>query len=585
MKCRRFLRAAPLVALAAGAGASVAFGQVTERMFVDSGLAIPQSVLATCGAVLPESSNVGASFLSGTYDPNLVVTAPAHVFITFVHEGAGYKNSLGYFTYTTNAQGISITSRQLVFPNASFADPTKGLGGGGKLASGDTVTLRDATGAPRIFQPNERIGFFLVADGWNGTGVRGWNEAAPAIPSTSAATNAAGRVFTSIDPMNPEASAGRSDLSRHIAMMRIDGTPGFLDGNDFLLMGFEDQRRDTGSDNDFNDLVLIIQSDPADAVISNVPLYEAENPDPDGDGVQGLADFFPNDPERAFIVRTPTTGWQTLAFEDTYPHLGDGDYNDCVVDLAFEEVLRADGALKDLSGTFHLVARGANLDHALGVNIPGMPSNAGGTIDYERFAPDGTRSFDAGASIANRFEGAGAAHALLIDDVFTSTKAAFTDDAHVYTNTQTLGGFSPPASSRFKVTFDEAIPRAPLGTAPFDPYLAVQHEEESWDIHLPGKSGLPGRPDSLPEESGARSFTDADGYPFAMLLPTAFRYPLERVRIDTAYPSFTTWRSSQGVQAKTWYGSPSSATPARVIAPLSETLRSRPWTITSTSAQ
>jgi hypothetical protein len=39
-------------------------------------------------------------------------------------------------------------------------------------------------------------------------------------------------------------------------------------------MGFEDQRRDTGSDQDFNDVVMLIRSNPIEAIQSttNVPI-------------------------------------------------------------------------------------------------------------------------------------------------------------------------------------------------------------------------------------------------------------------------------------------------------------------------
>lgn len=588
MRTRGLARFAPVAMLLGAALTPSAYAAVTERMFINSTMTVPQSVLTISGTVLPERSNVSQSYLSNSYDPNLEVVEPANVFVTFLYEGAGYKNTLGYFTYTSNGTSITIKDRQLVFPNASFQDPTKGLGGGGLLASGDTVMLRTSTGQPRLFQPGEKIGFFIVSNGWNGTGVNGWNEANPTIPSTTASVNATRGVFTSIESLNPEASTNRGDVARHIAMLNVEGQPGFLNGHDFLLMGFEDQRRDVGSDNDFNDLVMVVSSNPPDAVEVNVPKYYTGNPDPDGDGVLGLADYFPNDPERAFIVRTPAAGWQTIAFEDTYPNLGDGDFNDVVIDMAYEEVLRADGKVKDLSGTFHLIARGASLDHAVGVSIPGIPMAASGTISFDRFTPKGLESRDEETSITSLFHGDGAGMAMRIGNIFPSTKVAMTENNVTYTNTNSTTSFSPPSSSRFVVTFDDPIARAPMGLAPYDPYISIERDEERWDVHLMGKAGFSDRPGHLPVESGATSFTDDNGYPFALLLPTAFRYPLERVRIDGnsgAYPNFAAWRTSGGVNQKTWYTTPSGSTPARVIAPVAESLRARNWTLKVTEQQ
>ena len=184
----------PVVGLLILLGASIAEATITETMFVDSKLPIPPEVTKIVGTVLPESSQVGSSYLSNTYDPNLVISETANVFLTFIHEGAGYRNSLGYFTYETDGTGVHIIDRQLVFPNASYANPNLGWGGG-KLSTGDQVTLRDGAGLPRVFQPGERIGFFLVADGWTGSAVRGWNEAAPTLPSESPKDNASSRTF------------------------------------------------------------------------------------------------------------------------------------------------------------------------------------------------------------------------------------------------------------------------------------------------------------------------------------------------------------------------------------------------------
>jgi hypothetical protein len=38
-------------------------------------------------------------YLSSTDNGNIELIADAEVWITFVHEGAGYKNALGYYTH------------------------------------------------------------------------------------------------------------------------------------------------------------------------------------------------------------------------------------------------------------------------------------------------------------------------------------------------------------------------------------------------------------------------------------------------------------------------------------------------------
>jgi LruC domain-containing protein len=583
---RRFLCALPaLLAVLASSRPAAATG-VAERAFIDSSLTIPSGIMTFLGTVFPEHSRVGAAYLSQNYDPNLVITEAAKVKVTFVWEGAGYLNSFGYFTYTTDGSSVTIVDRQLVFPNASFADPNKGWGGG-QLVTGDTGTLRDASGNERVFQPGEHIGFFIVSSGWS-TNLPWWNPSNPTIPSTSPATNlgVSQGVFTTIDSINPENYYSLPDIARHAAMIKVQGVAGFLGGADFLVVGMEDVRRNNGSDNDFNDVMFLVQSTPETAIqTSNVLTVVSDNNDPDGDGVTGLADFFPNDAQRAYITRTPGVNYDTVAFEDLYPNVGDADYNDAVVQYAYERVTSATGPLKELVGTYHLIARGAGYDHQFSVVIDGVPAGTTGTISVQRFASDGTETDDAPTSLAPLLFTTTTGSSALKFPVFEHTKQALPGVSGL-ANTLSSTPETTPASVRVRLVFDTALSSAAVAAPPYDPVLEVRRPEGLYDIHLPGKPPLPGRPAGLPDESGASSFLDQNGYPFSMIVPFDWRFPLESVRIDDpnpklcAYGTFSGWRASQGQSNATWYQAPNTSAPSpRVTNPLGNAVRSRPWTL------
>lgn len=556
---------------------------ISQRQYVDSFVSIPSSVLTTIATIFPEASAVGEVYLSPTFDANLTVVERATVAVTFVHEGAGYLNSFGYFTWRLSGGRVEVLDRQLVFPNASYSSPTLGWGGG-TLQSGDTVTLRDAAGAVRVFEPGTNIGFFVVSDGWNGSGVTGWNEGAPALPSTSAASNAgiARGVYASIDELNPEQSTGYPDRARHFAVVRMRGTPGFLAGDDYYVVGVEDQRRDRGSDNDFNDVMFFVRSTPETALQgSAVVTYDPSAPDPDGDGVEGLDDAFPNDPDRAFVVRTPASGFQTLAFEDNYPRVGDADYNDVVLQFAFDQVLGASGKLKDLGATFHLVARGAGFDHRFGLALHGVPSSAAGSLRVQHFASSGALSDDAPQRLESLLQvDPSGGHMLRLDGLIASTRAALPA-----WNTERATQDIEPASMRAVLSFTAPIDPTVLGTAPFDAYLHVVRGGELYDVHRPGFLGFADRPAGLPTETGATSFLDQDGYPFALVVPSDWRYPLESVPIDDrgvltgAFPTFAAWRQSRGSLSNTWYTAPRTSGGPYVTDPFASAPRTRPWTL------
>jgi LruC domain-containing protein len=593
---RRSILLSQLVILAPLLAAGTAHADITPTMFVDSSEAVtlPSGLLSMIGSTFPEGVHVSASLLSSAYDPNVLMTAEAQVRVTYLYQGASYQSALGYFTWTTDGTTVTILDRQLIFPYCS--------GSGDPLTPGTTSTLRDSNGNPRVFQAGQQIGFFLVSGGWTGSGVSGWAPSDPALPSTNPALNdtvsnggVAHGVMSTVDALNPENAQGHPELARHAILLEMSDVPGALSGHDSLVLGFEDQERTlSNDDDDFNDVMFQVQAftgvsytTPDNSVVSptQIPTFDTSNPDPDGDGVDGLSDYFPNDPTRAFIN---STSLETLAFEDLYPHIGDADFNDAVVQYEMDLVTDASNNLKALSGTYHLIARGSGLDHHFGVALHGLPSNASGTIQVERFSTIGAESITTVAPFPSLEDDGTGAWMMRIDDLVPSTRAALPPAAGEEGNTNTYFATPSmdPASVRFVVTFDEAVTTSNLGTAPYDPYLLVVHPDGLYDIHRPGSLPFPGRPSGLPAETGAGSFLDPHGYPFLLLVPSNWRYPLESVSIDKGgrglpapYSSFATWRTSDGMSQTSWYTTPRTSTPACVTNSLSDQVRERPWTL------
>lgn len=554
---------AVVVSVSVSVGAAPAAAGVGQDEFLEGVLPIPAVISDAVATLLPETSNAGAAYISDTYSPNLLVTEPATVEVIFLWEGAGYRNSVGYFTWDVGPSGAAaITSRQLVFPNASFP-------GAGVMQIGHYSTLRDAAGQPRLFQPGDRIGFFLAANGYGTSAISQFDPATSTIPSTSPAANAG--VYTTIDAWNPENTAQQPELARHVAMIRMDGIEGFLGGEDFFLVGMEDLNRVNGSDDDFNDFVAIVHATPPEAILDS-PVFTFADGDPDGDGVVGVADHYPLDPERATVHSHPSFGFGVLGFEDNYPHLGDGDYNDAVVAYRYDVVRDAAGRVKDVLGTFHLLARGAGYDHRFGVHFPALPDGITGSLELERFL-----SNDEGEHLTYVDHDLGellGKHQRRVT-VIPSTKQALPPSGYGnWTNTVTGEVERPAASSRFRLTFDAALEDSALGVAPFDAWFGVLHGGALYDVHVAGQSGFADRPAELPEESGPGAFLDDEGYPWILDVPYDWRFPREQVLIDQAFADFATWRGSGGVLAADWYDGPKGA---KVCKPSPDYLPTREW--------
>jgi len=514
---------------------------------------VPESVLETVASILPESSSADAAFTSPAFSPNVIVSEPASLEVVFVWEGTGFRDSLGYFTYQIEPDGaVTILSRGLLIPDASFP-------GAGSAVTGDTYTLRDDAGAVRVFEAGTRIGFFVVAHGWiQEPQIQDWDPATATVPSNDPDVNAsfARGCYTSLSPINPEYAEGAAEKARHLAMVWMPGEPGFLGGQPYLLGGFEDRSRTGSSDEDFNDLVFVITANPIQAIAgTNATTYQ--NGDPDGDGAFGLDDSFPDDPERAYVLRSPSQGFHVLGFEDQYPGLGDADYNDVVLAYEAQVVHAADGTVKDLLLTSHLVGRGAGYDHRIGWHIPGLPEDAAGTVEVQRFLSDDAGTVETPAPMALR--SIVQEHDRRLPDLFHSTSAALPPgfSSSTFTNTQFDFVDRLAASSRTRVTFEERVSPEVLGTLPYDLYVSIRHGDEEWDVHTPGYPGFPDRPDHLPPETDALSFLDDIGRPWLLELPTSWRFPMEHIRIWNGYPLFDAWAASGGTSYTDWYDHPS----------------------------
>jgi len=169
-------------------------------------------------SLLPESQ-VNSAFVNTGVDANLRLVEDAEISITFIDEGAGYKNSFGYFIFDDDANILSETS---IFSNASE------LYGGGSLRPGDTVDLG-------LFEAGTNIGFWLQGNGFNDPN---------------------GHTYYTLDQYNP-------DGERHVAV--IADTV-----NEQIVLGVEDLYN--LGDQDFNDFVFTVTASPFSALdVSTLP--------------------------------------------------------------------------------------------------------------------------------------------------------------------------------------------------------------------------------------------------------------------------------------------------------------------------
>jgi len=473
-----------------------ALGVPDNLAFAD---AIQQNLLDDINASLPENVPGGIptsnpDFLAGK-ETSFITTQEADIWVTFVSEGAGYRNVLGYYTYTLGNEPQTvddITEHRVIFPNVSF------LGSGGGLISGDRVYLGR-------FPANTVISWFLAANGWSGGNVNDGNG-----------------VYYSNPDFNPEST---EDTRTHMVLL-------YDEVRELTILGFEDLRRDVATDDDFNDAVFYARANPPDAIqVGDFAAIEVAN-DADGDGINDELDDFPFDPDKAFNNFLPSvnsTG--KLAYEDLWPSQGDYDFNDLAVDYSFNLIANGDNLITTMDASFTIENIGGSLHNGFAFVLPIDP-NLVATIDgqllngnYETVAGNGTET----GTNANETV------VIVAGDCFDLQG-------------QTLN---------LTVDFTTPLNANALGDVPFNAFLIV-NQDRAREVHLPdlsptSKAGYLGTGDDFSDASIGRYYKTNTNLPWALNIYEGFQIPPERIPITLQYPRFVNWANSGGTQDLDWY--------------------------------
>ncbi|CAD0007303.1 LruC domain-containing protein [Flavobacterium salmonis] len=474
---------------------------------------INKDFLTDVNNALPENMPVPTyhpEYLLGNSQHNLVILDKAEVWITFVSEGAGYKNVLAYYTYDRDfppKTAADIKECFVIFPNASFA------GSGGGLYSGDKVSLG-------VFEKNTVIGWMLMRNGWNDT--------------TRLSTEGLGLLYSNLE-LNPETDIKHR---QHTVML-------YDEKRSLFLLGFEDLIR-PGGDNDFNDAVFYASANPIKNVeITDVQKLNAERIDTDKDGIIDSSDDYPNDPKLAFNNFYPSSSiFGTLAFEDLWPSKGDYDFNDLVIDYNFNRITNAQNKVVSLKGKFTVRAIGASFQNGFGFSISGVTPSQVASVTGTKYTEGYIKTNGNGTE-------AGQKNATII--VF--------DNAWKHGSGNTNSSQPFVASEPIEVTIDlvNPIDASTFGMAPYNPFIIV-NKERGKEVHLANYA-----PTDLADrsyfgtsfdnsQSGiGKYYKTKDNLPWAIDFPNRFEYPIEKAKIDVSHLKFINWVLSNGVDYKNWY--------------------------------
>lgn len=170
---------------------------------------------------LPERSDIRKTNPEYLKNADLAITVKSDVYITFIGEGTGYSNAVGYYLYKTGTspkKPEDIEKVIYMFPLAQTND-------GGSLTAGDKVKLG-------TIESGTSIGFVLIQRGWDFASKK-VNDKAPH--------------FCSNKELNPE---NLEELKAHTVLFEYPA-------ENKVIIGFEDINRTSPEcDHDFNDVVM-----------------------------------------------------------------------------------------------------------------------------------------------------------------------------------------------------------------------------------------------------------------------------------------------------------------------------------------
>jgi LruC domain-containing protein len=480
---------------------------------------IDAALLNDINASLPERKPVPAynpEYLSSKAETDVILTEPAEVWVTFVHEGAGNKNTLGYYTYNKNKPPLTkkdIDSIHIIFPNASY------LNSGGGLVSGNKVKIG-------IFPANTVIGWVCIADGYRNNSI-----------------SAGSFIFFSDPELNPETDPA---FRQHNVML-------YDQARQKVLLGFEDLKRGGSADDDFNDIVFYVTSNPLTA-IENTSYPKVENTavDTDGDGIADPFDDYPMDKSKAFNNYYPAADhFATLAFEDLWPGKGDYDMNDITLDYQLNQVTNSENGITGVLGKIVLKAMGCSFHNGFGFSWPVSPSKiseakgnklTNGIIDV---AENGLEN-NPNESVF-----------ILFDDGFRVLPYA--GDYGIGVNTNPDAPHVDPDTLKISIAFTSPQSTKTLGVPPYNPFIFI-NQVRGREVHLanmvPTSKVDPSyfrtmKDDSDPEQG--RYYKTVENLPWAINIMGGFIQVTEKIEITKAYLHFASWAQSGGTNSSDWY--------------------------------
>lgn len=446
----------------------------------------------------PEQQNVQAADLSKNSDLRIVDAGGAKVWVTYVGDGGFYVsnqtvyNSLMYYNYKdgdlTAREDVDRLRMTMLLPNTNQLQCPSGL----------KVQLLYWNGVEysEVFPENTRIGFAVARSGFKKDG--------KAITDKSA--------YSFKDKSYPVVNGDVSGMYYSTPILnaweKSQAVTRELDGYNCCVTGFDIRPfGDSRADYDFNDVMVKVTASPEQAI----------KPGED----------IPVDEE----VTVAESIYGTLGFEDRWPHPGDYDLNDFVVNYTYSVYKNTDNRIAGIRMKLKPIASGSAdfVKIGFGIELPLSPES----VDVAKVE---------GAILET---GHSKATFLVWEDVrqpFGNMKGAI----NVMKGSEYVAGEEVVINVPLKVPVDN------VSMMKFNPFIFI--DKRSHEVHLPDFAptskmdmSLLGSGEDCSEASAGVYYRMEDMFCWVLDFPrlsedeAAWRYPKEASSVVKAYKNYGNW--------------------------------------------
>ncbi len=269
--------------------------------------------------------------------------------------------------------------------------------------------------------------------------------------------------------------------------------------------------------------------------------------DTDGDSIRDPWDDYPADPQRAFLVKMPYVGEHYVMFDDSWPAVGDYDFNDVVLSSSMQ--LQYDARKRLLSGDVQLKLLAYSAEQNWGVGMELFSSVAGSTYAY----PFGRAATFSGVASDDSVQNC----AIIAQNIRSLQRVAYRNDG--------VGVTARPDGLNFSFNWNAAVG----GDHVWPNFFLFPSQNRSRELHVFGY------PPTLAADMGHFSTGDDASinrwtWNGSFPMPNAFyrsyrnlpwgmeffhrdfRIPRDGVDLATAYPLLSNWAEEAGGTNLSW---------------------------------